>query len=240
MGYRIVEPHNLRAKIEHARMQKMFPNAVETVRGYGPIVLSEMGADWNRCIFERTKRGGIIFTLGGENGSRHMILDGMVRNVGYDNIRIDVQKGISGVDFSDNYIVNSVSEGVQVCSKLEIITNELLPSGDEPPASGEGSGDRTYPDKDNEQYRIFAAEVLDKAKKIIVSTHCRAFGKYVVVESHQGFFIAYNKDYGEGTYIVDDFELLLFDKQTIKKEGLAITFRRDRRGNWEDRIREYL
>ena len=239
MGYRRVEPHNERAKIEFARMERRFPYAVDAVREYGRISLQEVGLDWNRCVFEKLRRGGIVFSLGGENGSWNRTLDGVVRNIGHDHRGLDVKKGMTGVDFSDNYFVNSVSEGVQVCSRLEIVTDELLPSGTVNPSDGEG-GHRGYPDTDDEQYRIFAAELLERAKTIIVSMPNGAFGTYIVVETHPGYFIAYNKKYGEGPYIVDDFETLFLDKQKIRKGGLAIRLRRDRRGDWEERIREFL
>lgn len=66
------------------------------------------------------------------------------------------------------------------------------------------------------------------------------FGKYIVVETNQGWHIAYNKNYGEAPYIVLDPNLLLLDKQTLRRTKSAIRFIRRDQGGWQTELRKYL
>ncbi len=239
---------NERAKIELRRIKRDLPDAIEAVDQYGKIDLYELGIDWNNCILLNTRGTGINFNL---NEREQPALSGVVGIqkeklwtgfVPYANITLyDKDRLIGRTGFTKSEIINSVGEAVNIASKLEIISDEILPSGEInlPMINGEGNGSGKR-GGDEEDYKAMVAELLSRSRGIIATRKNEQFGDYMIVETNQDFFIAYNKNYGEAPYIVKDLGVLKLDKQSIMKGDFFVKrFRRDRRGDWQSRLKEY-
>lgn len=245
MGYKRIIPSSERSKIDFTKLQEGFIPAREAIDQYKKISLTDMGIDWNSCILGNGRSKIISFSVGAEYKSNYDSISGIIKDFGREEYKLFVTGGsgnLGSSGFTEGYIIASVSEAVDIASKLEIITDNILPPGEMPAVFGDGNstgGGISNPDVAS--YRAFAAELLSGARSIIVSKPNEDFGDYIVAQTNQGWFIAYNRSYGEGLYIVPDLDTLMLDKQTIRREGSAIRIRRDRRGNrWKDRIRDYM
>ena len=241
---------NDRSKIELRRIKRDLPNAIEAVDRYGKIDLYELGIDWNNCILLNTKGNGIRFSLD-ERKSDQNTLKGIVGIqkdkvltgfFPYANITLyDKNRLVGRPGLTRSEIINSVGEAVNIGSKLEIIGDEILSAGEItlPVMNGDGSnGGRRG--AENEDYRAMVAELLSRSRGIIATKKNEQFGDYIIVETNQDFFIAYNKNYGEAPYIVKDLEVLKLDKQAIRRGDFFVKrLRRDLRGNWQSRLKEY-
>jgi len=241
---------NERSKIELRRIKRDLPNAIEAVDQYGKIDLYELGIDWNNCVLLNTKGNGIRFTLD-QKRLDHDSLKGLVEIqkeklwtgfVPYANITLyDKGRLVGKPGLTRSEIINSVGEAVNVASKLEIITDDILPPGEItlPVINGSGSNGARKTGE-NEDYRAMVAELLSRSRGIIATRKNEQFGDYMIVETNQDFFIAYNKNYGEAPYIVKDLEVLKLDKQSIRNGNFFVRrLRRDTRGDWQSRLKEY-
>jgi hypothetical protein len=116
---------------------------------------------------------------------------------------------------------------------------EFLPEGEKEPGlkfpNGEGKGPVV-----DERMRAFARELTDLCDELIVGRVNKTFGRYVVVKTKQGWYMAYNKSYGEGPYIVPDLNDLLQDKTFLIETSGAIRIRRDHRADWTEKLRRFL
>jgi hypothetical protein len=235
-----LEPKSMRGQTGLVKIVKGFDKARDTVKKVETVNLSEIGIDWNNTILDA--KGKAIGYHVGNPGTEDSYVDGKIRNMGYDEVGVEVYNpqmiGIG--NFSNDDVISYLAEAITYTGKLNIVNNEVfLPSGKDPNKGG-GPRERSPggPEIGTEQYRIFAAELLNRSKEIIVGQQGKSFGDYIVAEMPSGFFVAYNKAYGEAPYVVTDLDILLQDKQTIIKNGDAIRFRRDRRAgsDWTDRL----
>lgn len=240
---------NERAKNELRRIKGDLPNAIEAVDQYGKIDLYELGVDWNNCVLVNTKGNGIRFTLDERKLDKNTLkgLVGIQKEklltgfFPYANITLyDKNRLVGKSGLTRGEIINSVGEAVNIASKLEIISDEILPPGEItlPVINGKGrhGGER----REYEDYRAMVAELLFRGRGIIAARKNEQFGDYMVVETNQDFYIAYNKNYGEAPYIVKDLDILKLDKQSIRQGDFFVKrLRRDQRGNWKSRLREY-
>ena len=242
MSKRIIEPSGLRAQMRYTNLQDRFCDAKKSLGLYKRVSLEEMGVAWNPTVLEASGRGTINFRYSPLGGGE---ISGQIRDGGSCNPIVEVKNGIALINrgqMCDDYLLESLAEAIAITSKLDIQDGvEFLPSGESEPQSQLGNGGSSNPvGNDDARFQAFAEELLNAGKAIIVGRTNHQFGKYIVVETNPGWYIAYNKNYGEAPYIVNELELLLLDKQTLIKSGDAIRHRRDPRGDWVKRLREYL
>jgi len=231
-----IMPKSARAELDFRILGERFPEASQRVQSLGMLDLAEVGIDWNLTVLQPYKSGrGLIYLLG-----EHDRLSGRIRDVGHNQAGIEVfNPALIGTNgFYNDNIIRNLSEAVAYAAKLEILNDvEILPQGEIARSSG-ASNPRGHVDSDDSQYRAFAYELLARSRRIVVTRVGRDFGDYIVTEMPSGFFVAYNTNYGEAPYITLDICTLMKDKQTIRENKDAIVFRRDRRGNWAERILE--
>lgn len=242
MTFRI-NPKSTRAGMHLKQLEERFEAAAENLDRLGRVNMRQIGIDWNPSTLEPARNGKeIVYSLASYSDD-HSDLVGRLRNVGRDQIGIEVvNRPLVGTNgFGNDEIVRNLSEAVGYAAKLDIKDGAvILPNGKSEGVRGVGEGITTPVDDDNTQYRLFAAALLEKAQKIIVGRVGNDFGEYIVAQMPSGFYVAYSTNYGDAPYIVTDFKALLKDKKQIRKDGDAIRFRRDRRGEWAQRILEEI
>lgn len=238
-----ITPKSARAKIDFSNLEGLFSEASDNLKTTGSVNLAQIGIDWNPCVL-KSKGGKIGYDV--NHYSDENIISGQIRNVGRNEIGIEVYSGTVGASgLGNNDIIRYLSEAVNYASKLRIMENvTLLPAGEthEAQENPKESSSRACESRDVPEYQAFSRELIDMAERIHVARKDGSFGNYLVTEMPSGWIVAYSKNYGEGAYVVDSMETLLQDKPTIRKNGDAIRFRRDRRsGNgWMDRILDLI
>ena len=242
MGKIEIVPNSERARMDYTAIQENFFDVLKVMSNYSELSMQKMGFDWNFVDLMKGRKG-VDFFLGSENVGGEG-LEGTVRDKGRQTPIITANDSsiIGASEMTPNYITRSLREAFDIARKLEIHEDtEFLPSAESSGIvvpRGEGSGVAGKPDQ--KRFKAFASELLNSAKSIIVGRKHQEFGNYIVAETNQGWFIAYNKNYGEGPYIVDDLDMLIFDKSTLRDSGEAIRHRRDPRGDWVKTLRQYL
>lgn len=245
MAIKRIDPVSTRSKVEYSRMQREYPLAREKLEQYELISLPEIGIDWNQTTFMRGSRHSIDFCLPNEYVASSTLV-GHIKNGGRDQPLIEVVDSehiVGCASMTSDYIIRSLSEGVSLLSKLEILEDtELLPSGH---TFVTHQGDNTHPRSsfngaEDKRMREFAQELQEKGVGLCIARLNEQFGDYVVVRTTQGWYIAYNRNYGEAPYVVTDLNTLKQDKSGARRSGDVIWFRRDSRGDWVNRLRQFL
>jgi len=244
----IISPKSLRAQNDFTSLTDNFYTAFQALSSYKELSLKNLGIDWNPTTLKFTSKGQMRFSLGGASGN-DLEVGGSIYDQGNLSPVISISRGGEHVGkdvMTNDYIVTSLSEAIGLTSKLEIKDGtEFLPSGEQDKIRL--SRDNGIEDKvmsmeyiDEAKYRAFAAELLHKSKGIILGKKNDQFGKYIVVHTPLDWFVAYNKSYGEAPYVVANFNDLLMNKQELIDSGNAIRSRRDPRGDWRARLREFI
>jgi hypothetical protein len=245
MAIKKIEPVSERSKIDYARMQGNYPLAREKLDRYHEVSLPEIGIDWNPTTFMRGSHHCIDFCLPNEYVASSTLV-GHIKNGGRDQPTIEVVDSdhlVGCASMTSDYIIRSLSEGVSLLAKLEILEDtELLPGGH---TLVTHKGNNTHPRSpfngtEDKRMKEFAQELQEKGTGLCVARINKQFGDYVVVRTEQGWYIAYNRDYGEAPYVVTDLNTLKQDKSSARKSGDVIWFRRDSRGDWVNRLRGFL
>jgi|TARA_Y100000310_G_C20553654_1_gene749412 hypothetical protein len=240
----ILKPRSERAKMDFASLADNFSDAVEAVKKFGIVDLSAMGMDWNTSVL-KSNGGGILYNTGNVYSNEGERVSGKIKNCGRGEIGIRVANPrlIGKYGLANDDIVRSLAEAVGYTAKLDILEGvEFLPSGEVDGVRFAQDNDFSrvdYNDVDIVRHNRFRETLTNEAKRIITARNRDgSFDKYTVVEMPSGAFVAYCSDQNEAPYVVLDIDALTQDKQTIRKNRDAITFRRDARGDWEKRVME--
>ena len=242
MARQIITPNSARAKIEMKQLAENYHGALDKVKQYDRICLTEIGFDWNSTTLSRGKGSSIEFMLGNEYvGSEYV--SGRIHN-GITPVPVieayDPKNLIGSSSMTPDYIINSINEAVKISKKLNIMENfEFLPGGEQDPGI-KGNGGKGKPSIVDPRMKAFARELTEVCEELIVGRVNKVFGDYIVVKTKQGWYMAYNKDYGDAPYIVLDIQDLLQDKTFLIKTNGALKCRRDHRGPWPERLRKLL
>ena len=243
MARKRLYPVSERAKLDLERIGEHFHDVLEKLQVHERLSLPEIGIDWNQT--ELLKNGGsaILYNMA-HNVIDDLQVGGKIQVNNNDETQIYVSRGASDMGRAgmvNDFVIGNLTEATSLVNKLEILEGtEFLPAGEKLEANGNGHPGGNSIQIDDERMRQFAYVLLNSAEKIFVGSVNEQFGDYIVARTMSGWYVAYNTNYGEGTYVVPDLDDLLRTKSDLLSTKDAITLRRDPRGPWVDRLKEYL
>ncbi len=244
MARKIILPSSIRAKAEHARINENFPKARKNLTNLISVSMPLIGIDWNSAVLKRLAGSKVGFSMFDENqvGGPDNYAQGKVIHDIYDTpgleIAVENNARVGKAGLTHDYIVRALEEAFEYTGKLKILEDtEFLPQGESEPQeyNGLGHGGNGNSEGDPDAYRKFAMDLLRASKSIIKGKVNDQFDKYIIGETNQGWYIAFNPNYGDAPYAALELGALKQSKRELAESKDAI--KHIRLGNWQERLR---
>lgn len=247
MKPKIIQPSSEKAKSSYSLISEKFKDAVDNLAVYGGITLSDLGVEWNPVEIKKGKGSRLEFMLEdpilsnkieGTMWDNQIAKEGNIVIQAYDNA--DVIGRMYGVSNDD--LFRYLSQAVDLGSKAVINKNGkiILPKGETGLVRIDKAGTGVKPTfKDIEEYKTFVDELIKIGEKVYFNKDSDGqFQDYVIVKAASGFYIAYNKNYGNGVYVATDLGEFEREKSELRETGDAIRINRSG-PRWKERILEF-